>query len=284
MDYAKKIIGDIIKINKFAYNRNSGVEGLMNKKVSIILVVLAIFLFNGLSLPFCSKNESTTPTASPTPTVTLNEYPLDTVDAKSYEATLTANYEKAQSAATSWNKDAHLVMVSVKLPADLSLNNSTETYTFGSSNELNYWFTYSLSESTGKTVRALVNKEDYLGATAKAIDKKYWRTNYMEAFQIAQNYGGTDFIKNNQDVSVNITLGNLEPKGWLWWLVEYKTPLGNSYSVRINPNDQTIVDESGTVITTGSTYNPATTSTETQTEPNIYTTATPTPITTATTY
>lgn len=234
----------------------------MGKKISIVLVVAAIFLFNGLSLPFCSSDEeegAIEETVSPSPTVTLNDEPLITVDAMGYDATLTANYEQAEAQASAWNKDAQLMMVSVKLPQDLSLNNSTETYTYGSENAPYYWWTYSLSEATGKTVRALVNKEDYLGTNVKPISKNYWRTNYIEAFQIADNYGGKEFRQNNQNVSVNLTLSVSEPKEWLWWLVEYKTPLGESLSVRINPNDQTIVDETGEVVTTGSTYSPSTT-------------------------
>jgi len=230
----------------------------MNKKISIAFVVLAIFVFNGLSLPFCSSNKEQTAVEnpSPSPTVTLNDKPLATADATIYDATITANYEQAGIAAIAWNKDARLVMVSVKIPNDLSLDNSTDTYTYGSVNQPNYWWTYSLSESTGKTVRALVNKEDYLGTNVEPIPKSFWRTNYIEAFQIAENYGGKEFRQNNQNVSISLTLSVTEPKKWLWWLVEYKTPLGETLSVRINPNDQTIVDEAGEVVTTGSAYSP----------------------------
>lgn len=259
---------------------------LMNKKISIVLVVLAIFLFNGLTLPFCSKDEETTTEPSPSPTsiITLNDAPLATVDPTAYDAQLTANYEQSQASATAWNKDAQLVMVSVKLPSDLSLNNATETFTYGSPSDVYYWWTYSLSESSGKTVRALVNKEDYLGTNVKPISINYWRTNYIEAFQIADNNGGKEFRQNNQNVTVSETLSVSEPKGWLWWLVEYKTPLGESFSVRINPNDQTIVGESGEVITSGTVYSPTTNSEETITGEATYdvsVTSTPIPTSTA---
>lgn len=230
----------------------------MNKKISIALVVATIFVFNGLTLPFCNNEEETTPdtTSSPSPTVTLNDAPLATIDPTMYDSELTANYESSKAAAQEWNTDAQLVMVSVKLPQDLSINNATDTYTYGSENAPYYWWTYSLSESTGKTVRALVNKEDYLGTDVKPIPLDYWRTNYIEAFQIADNYGGSDFRQNNENVTVSLTLSVSQPKGWLWWLVEYRTPLGDSFNVRINPNDQTIVDESGEVVTAGSVYSP----------------------------
>lgn len=256
----------------------------MNKKLLVVLAVITIFVFNGLTLPFCNNEEDTATdnTASPSPTVTLNDAPLATVDASAYDSQLTANYEGANLAAKEWNENAELVMVSVKLPQDLSIDNSTETYTYGSSNAPYYWWTYSLSESTSKTVRALVNKEDYLGTDVKAIPLDYWRTNYIEAFQIADNYGGKDFRQNNQNVTVSLTLSVSEPKGWLWWLVEYKTPLGESFNVRINPNDQTIVDESGSVVTTGSAYSPTTSTEEIYTSESTITvnesvTTTPTP-------
>ncbi len=248
----------------------------MNKKISVALVVVAIFLFNGLTLPFCNNSETTTETSpEPSPTATLNDAPLATVDASVYDPELTANYEAANTAAQEWNQDAKLAMVSVKLPQDLSVNNSTETYTYGSENAPYYWWTYSLSESTGKIVRALVNKEDYLGTDIQSIPLSYWRTNYIEAFQIADNYGGKEFRQNNQNVTVSLTLSVGQPKNWLWWLVEYKTPIGESFNIRINPNDQTIVDESGEVVTTGSAYSPTTSTITDTTDTTIVTTPTP---------
>lgn len=250
----------------------------MNKKITTILIVLAIFLFNGLTLPFCSNSDKATTTetsASPTATITLNEAPLANVNPTDYDAQLTANYEQSKTAAAEWNKDAELMLVSVKLPSDLSIDGATETYTYGSTSDPYYWWTYSLSESSGKTVRALVNKEDYLGTNVSAIPLSYWRTNYIEAFQIADNYGGKDFRQNNQNVTVSETLSVSQPKGWLWWLVEYKTPLGDSLSVRINPNDQTVVDEYGEIITTGTTYAPEATTTTDFYSANVTSTATP---------
>lgn len=245
----------------------------MNKKILTGLCALTILFLTGLSLPSCggdSQSQSTeTASVSPTPVATLNNAPLDTVDATTFDAGITATYDKAEADAKSWQNNAELVMVSVKLPSDLSLNNATQTYTYGSSNDTKYWWTYSYSEQTQKFVRALVNKEDYLGSGLKAIPKHYWRTNYVEAFQIAQNSGGgAEFVANNQNVEITETLSVSDPKGYLWWLVEYKAASGDSLAVRINPNDRTIVDETGTIITTGKTYTPDTTYTAGSTTAN----------------
>lgn len=230
----------------------------MNKSLLILSLVFLVVVLNGLTLPFCSKEEEEPiiEEIEIAPTITLNDEPLVMADSMNYDATITANFEQAEISALAWQKDAQLMLVSVKLPSDLSLNNSTNTFTYGSENVFDYWWTYSLAESSGKTVRALVNKDDYLGNNVKPINKTYWRTNYIEAFQIADNYGGKEFRQNNPNTAISLTLSVSEPKGWLWWLVEYKTPLGENFSVRINPNDQTIVNESGEVVTTGSVYTP----------------------------
>ena len=241
----------------------------MDKKIIVFLFGIALVTLTGLTMPSCGSKTNTTAetttTPEATPSVILNEAPLATVDATTYDATLTADYEKAEVDAKKWQSNAELVMVSVKLPSDLSLNNATQTYTYGSSNDTQYWWTYSLSEQTQKFVRALVNKEDYLGTSLTPIPKKFWRTNFIEAFQIADNYQGAEFRLNNQNVEITETLSVGKPNNYLWWLVEYKTPLGNNLTVRINPNDRTIVDESGNIITTGKTYTPESTYSSTTT-------------------
>ncbi len=225
------------------------------KKFTLALLMLTFIMLSGLSWPSCGGKSSsdTSPTPEPSQTITLNEAPLDTVDAITLEPSLLANLDASAQEAKKWKGNAQIMMVSVKLPLDLSLNNSTETYTYGSADETNYWWTYSLSEQTGKFVRALVYKDDYLGKEMTPINLQYWRTNYVEAFQIAENYQGKQFRSNNSNVTVNLTLSVSEPKNWLWWLVEYKSEDGNSYSVRINPNDRTIADEAGQTIQAGET-------------------------------
>lgn len=247
----------------------------MSKKILISLVLIFAFvIFAGLSLPSCSKNKTTSETTETT-TAVLPSEPLVTADATSMDATITTNYEAADAMAKKWQSNAQLYLVSVKLPQDLSLNNSTQTYTYGSTSLLNDWWTYSLSESTGKYVRAIIPKEDYLGDVTKSIDKQYWRTNYVEAFQIAEANGGSTFRSSNPNASIILTLSHSEPKSWLWWLVEYKTGTGNDLKIRINPNDKNVVDETGAIITSGNTYNNPT-STTTPTAYPATTTTTPT--------
>lgn len=234
----------------------------MKKSLLVIVLIFAFVIFAGLSLPSCSKKETAPEPTETTSLVTLPSEPLATVDATSIDSAITAIYDGAETKAKAWKPDAKLYLVSVKLPSDLSLNTSTQTYTYGSSGVPDDWWTYSYAESTGKYVRALIPKEDYLGDVTKLIDKNYWRTNYVEAFQIAEINGGSAFRQANDNVTIILTLSQGEPKGWLWWLVEYKAINGNNLKIRINPSNKTVVDETGTVITSEIT-SPTTTATTT---------------------
>lgn len=220
----------------------------MKKNIFIILALLMFgLIFTGLS---CSK--SATPTTTPTAETTTTE-DLTNAAPTSIDSSFTTNYNLAKEKVIGWKPDASLAAVSVKLPANLGLNNSTETFTFGSATDTLNWWSISIAESTGKFIRAIIPKTDYLGTAPTPINVAFWKTNYLEAFQLAEANGGKDFRKNNTDVDVTLTLMNSEPKGWLWWVVDYKTPSGNSLKVRINPNDKSIVDETGTVIVPAAT-------------------------------
>lgn len=239
-------------------------------KTKIIILFAFLLILTGFTFPSCGKDEATTPLAeetTPTPESTLLNEPLLTIDPLTYDAKFTANYESAYNEAKKWQPDAQLVMVSVKLPMSLALDSATQTYTFGSANETNYWWTYSYSEATQKYVRALVNKDDYLGVDIKPIPLKFWRTNYLEAFQIADNYQGRDFRLNNANTEVTLTLKISDPNGWLWWIIEYKSALGQNLSFRVNPNDRSLADESGNIITTAQVYTPEETVSPTTTAP-----------------
>lgn len=232
---------------------------MFKKFLVFFVLVFSFVIFAGLSFPSCSKNDTATPETTETGAVLPSE-PLAAADVTSLDSTITGVYEGAEAKAKEWKSDANLYLVSVKVPSDLSLNSSTLTYAYGSTNVPNDWWTYSWSEATNKYVRALVPKEDYLGEIASPINRQYWRTNYVEAFQIAQANGGATFRKANKNATVVLSLSQSEPKGWLWWTVEYKTGSGDSLKVRINPNDKTVVDDNGNVISASSTYgNTATT-------------------------
>lgn len=232
--------------------RRCGQGGIMPKSFNFIglSLLFATLTLTGLS---CGKSNST-PTTSPTTTASATvQTDLTNISSSTIATSFTTNYTLAKQKAAEWKSDAQLYDLIIKLPRDLSLNNATETYVFGSPKEPNYWWIFAISESSGKYLRSLVYKTDYLGNTLNPIPEKYWQTNYLQALQAADRYQGSAFRSANSDTEVTVSLSQGEPKGWLWWTVEYKAPDGNSLKIRVHPVDLNIYDDSGNIIATGST-------------------------------
>ena len=239
----------------------------MNKtkiRFSIVLMLtLSVLLLTGLS---CSKQqtavqETTTPT--PTSTETTTAFDLSTVEPGTISTGFATNFASAKEKATAWKGDAKLMNLTIKLPKDLSLNSATLTFVFGSESDPDYWFTLTLSESSGKYVRALIPKTDYLGTAINTpVAEKYWLSNYLQAFQIAETYAGKTIRETYPNTEVVITLQAAEPKNWLWWLVEYKNTSATT-RVRISPYDLTIVDDLGNVVSSSTSSSSSTTTTNT---------------------
>lgn len=228
------------------------------KKITFFIGTLSlIFLtLNGLSCNWFSKK--TTTSASPTPTASVSTTAtgygqLLTADAAAISSLFNSNFNQAQAKAKSWKQDAQLYAVNVKLSKNLGTNQAIETFIFGSSQDTNYWWTDAISENSGNFVRAIVPKEDYLSDVKTAINNNYWKINYLQALLIAEDNGGQAFREQDPESQITLNLYNSQPKGWLWWLVEYKNNSGESLKIRINAGDQSVVDETGNVITKSST-------------------------------
>jgi len=226
----------------------------LNKiKFSTIYLVLVVLVLS-LTGAICQKQEETpTPTETPTETPTPVVNDLTTIDYSTINSMVMNNYTTAKQKATTWKGDAKLYNYTVKLPIDLSINNGTETFVFGSDSDKLNWWVLSVSESTNKSLRALIPKEDYLGNTLAPINTSFWKTNYLQAFQKAEIYQGKTFREANANSEITINLSMGEPKGWLWWVVEYKAPSGNILKVRVNPSDLTVVDDLGNIVQTTQT-------------------------------
>lgn len=212
------------------------------KKTGLALLVLTLAL-TGLSCNLFKKNQTVTPAK----TNESSSNNLTAADPKSIDNSLASYLNTAKTNAKGWKNDAILYYVSVKLPTDLAPGEANQTYVFGSTNDNNSWWTISIAEKSGKYIRATIPKEDYLGNTILPIKEQYWKINYLEAFQVAEKNGGKDFRTNNQNALVTINLIQGEPKGWLWWKVEYKAGNDNLKTIIINPSDSTIVDDNGNV-------------------------------------
>ena len=210
----------------------------MTRARGLALLATSVLLLGG-----CSLGKTATPT--PTPTATAAAAALKSASATTFDTPVANQLTAAQAKAKLWQDDAVLNYVSVQLPTDLSLNGATDTYVYGSSKDANDWWTYSLSEKTGKAIRAIIPKEDYLGTSITVINTQYWKMNYVEAFQLADTNGGSDFRAKHTDANVTLYLSNRDPNQWLWWTIQYKTPAGDTFTLLVNPNRGEVVDTTG---------------------------------------
>lgn len=227
----------------------------MAKKLAFAIIAITIpLLLTGCGLKKQEKRivrTSPTPTASSTSTDgddstdAVNENSYLGIEPSSVDATVTTNKENADKKAKLWKADAALVHYSVKLPGDFSLNNAVETYTYGSASDAYNWWTIVFSGKTGKSVRALIPKEDYLGTTLQPIDTKFWKSNFVNALQLAEVNGGSDYRDNHEAVETSINLSVGQPKNFLWWKVDYSSSSGTPLEVLINPSTKEVFAASG---------------------------------------
>lgn len=228
----------------------------MKKSYLIALGLLFVFSFTGLSCNLFSKKTTDTTTTDNSATTTTSDTILSTtnltnVDPLSLDDLITTNYNLAKSKAQDWQADSVLVNITIKLPRNLAYKQAAETYVFGSNSNPTNWFSFSISEQSSKYIRAVIPKEDYLGSDIKPINATYWKMNYLKAFQLAETNGGSTFRGANTNTDIVTTLANDEPKGWLWWKIEYKsTDTGKFLIIKVNPNDSTVIDENGNPLST----------------------------------
>lgn len=227
-------------------------EAIVDKKIILILFLL----FMAFAVFGCKKQEAT-PTATPAETVpsvtdNLPSSNLTNVDAATIDTIIQQNYNLAKVKAQEWKPDAVLVTISVKFPQDLAVNAADETFIFGSASNSNDWWSFSVSEKTSRYIRAVIPKEDYLGTDVQPINLSYWKLNYGKAFQLTEANGGQAFRSANQNSSVTATLHQTQPRGWLWWEIEYKSSTGKLV-IKVNPNTADIVDENGNPLSSGGT-------------------------------
>lgn len=217
-----------------------------------------------------SSTTTDTATSSTDTSTTTTVSDLTTLAATSFDSDLQAHYAQGLAAAKVWHANAVVSYVSVSLGTNLTPRKGNEVYVFGSASDLENWFTYSLSQDTGKSVRAIIPKADYLGDKITPVNTTYWLMNYVQALQLAEQNGGSAFRIANPNPQITVFLSNRAPRGWLWWTVEYRSATGQSLALLINPNLGGVSDEQGNVLvpdrgTTGTSTSTTTTPTSTTT-------------------
>lgn len=164
---------------------------------------------------------------------------LTNIDIGEVTDSIKSQADIADSNATSADSRNQLAAIDIQLPKSLAQGSGTTNYIYTSSADRIYNWVISISNASEAFVRSKVYKNDYLGDLT-AINRDFWKINYVQALQIAEKNGGLDF-RNHYDVSsVRLVLKNGDPKGWLYWYVTY-TATDQVKSIQIDANSAAIV-------------------------------------------
>lgn len=222
------------------------------RRVLLIAILLVVpFFLTGCSL-IPSRQKSATPSPSGAGSVSggnggatnLATVNYMTVDPSTVTESIAANQQQAANKVKAWKEDAVLHHISVTLPANLEVGQATEVYTYGSASDAYNWWTLNISGKTGKSVRAIIPKEDFLGTELKPIPMQFWKINYVEALQLAEANGGADYRANHPGSTIVLSLAVGEPRQYLWWTVEYQAG-DQSFKILVNPATKEVMNESG---------------------------------------
>lgn len=165
---------------------------------------------------------------------------LTNVDSATLVDSIISQVSIADSNATSADSRNQLTAVDIQLPADLTQGSGTANYIYASSVDKIYNWVISISNSSEAFVRSKVYKADYLGELT-AINRSFWKINYIEALQTAEKNGGLDFRNYYSTTGVRLVLKNGDPKGWLYWYVTYNAT-GQVKMIQVDANAGGIVD------------------------------------------
>lgn len=211
----------------------------------IVLVAIISLLFLGLGCKKSSTNSTPTPSPSATNDQTKSD-DLSKADPDTYQSQFSDLLKDATTKAQAWRADATLVYVSVKIPEGLDPSQVSVVCVFDSPAEKSYHFTVTAGLDDTQTVRALINKEDYLSDNLSPIDLSYNKVSFLKAFQTAEKNGGADFRAKNATAEITANLYRTDPDNHLYWVVDYKnSSSGDEFSQQINA-------ETGDVVTKGS--------------------------------
>ncbi len=226
--------------------------------VQIAALLIVPFLVTGCGLrrePTAGKVQSKTSPVATANTATKTDSSVGAtvnesvnylgIDPASLDSVIKANYQLAEAKVKDWKKDAVLYHFSVKIPSDLTPGKATEVYTFGSPTDAYNWWTMNISGKTGKSVRAIIPKEDYLGTTLNPVPLRFWKSNYIEALQLAEINGGSDFRATHAEAEISVSLAVGQPRNYLWWTVEYHPISGESFKRLVHPETKEVFDATG---------------------------------------
>lgn len=209
--------------------------------IGLLLILISI---TGISCNLAQNPSQSVPLGENLNSEETSSSNLATIDPQSLQSKLDEHLNLAASFAQTWQSNALLYGVNIKIGPPLSGADVSETYVFGSLSDPSFWYTVSFVGEQ-KPVRAAIFKEDYLPGLQKPLKTEFWKTNFVKAFQVAEKSGGQIFRQQNPKFSVHLSLSVSEPKGWLWWMVEYKSEGKETLQFKIDPDDGSLVNEQG---------------------------------------
>jgi len=206
----------------------------------IIILAVALILLTGLSgCGGSSPTENSDQTATNTDTPTNNDTTIDqttdqnpttdqltgqnllTIDGDTVGPNQSEKLDFANKKAQEWQSNAKLVAVQVEIPSSLKKESVSTRYIFSSPSVNYYYWTIAISADNTSYIRALIPKEDYLSANLGVILSQYWKVNYAEALQIADQNGGSTWRENNNLGQITLVLSRGQPNNYHYWNVEY---------------------------------------------------------------
>jgi len=203
----------------------------MLRTIKLGLLLTAVLLLAGFSGCLQTNtetaNQTTTPennqpsTQTPETGPSLSGENLLTIDPNTQTVEIKEGFDQAQDKAKEWQNSAQLVAIQVEIPGSLKKNYVSTRYFFSSVNVDHYYWTIALTSNNDNYVRALIPKEDYSGIDLKPVVTRYNKYNYIEALQIAEQNGGEAWRQTHNLGGVTLVLSRGQPKGWLYWQIEY---------------------------------------------------------------
>ncbi|AKM82432.1 TPA: hypothetical protein DD449_05065 [Candidatus Berkelbacteria bacterium] len=167
-------------------------------------------------------------------------------DTKTVTTNTQTNLAKAKVAANAWKSDAYFAGLNFRVPGDLNPLSLSMTYIFGSNEDKDNWFTYSI-DAQNKFVRAAIPKADFLGTDLQPIQEQYWKKSYVDILRTADDNGGTAYKAQHPEAQTTVTLSQSAPKNWTWYVVEYRGAT-DAQKIRISANDGLIYNDSGILV------------------------------------
>ena len=238
---------------------------LRNTIIYIILIVLVALGGVGYLAwrkYYKPKSSSTTTTLATTQTTTstgTTSSNITTIDTSTILEKSKQNFTLAKQKATSWKSDAVFYNLTIKFPPTLDIDSGTETYTYGSASDPTYWWTISISQSTGSSIRAIIPKEDYLTDLKHPAPLGLWKINYAQALQAAETAGGATYRTSSTLSEINLSLASDQTGQKLYWTVEYKG-VSDSKKIIIDGESGQAFDEQGNAISTSTSSTTTSTS------------------------